>query len=108
MLADRRVRAPGGDLGRPFWGVDVGNYNPLRTAVENARRIVKGRRVRTDHRGDARCMGSHADLRCRVQDHGVWGDWSAELEDDGFLDIQLRFRHGGQTTLKMLIFSQAC
>lgn len=60
------------------------------------------------HRGDSRCMGSHADLRCRVQDHGVWGDWSAELEDDGFLDIQLRFRHGGQTALKMLIFSEAC
>ena len=24
----------------------------------------------------------------------VWGDGSAELEDDGFLDIELRFHHG--------------
>lgn len=30
----------------------------------------------------------------------VWGDGSAELEDDGFLDIELRFHHGDQATLK--------
>ena len=30
----------------------------------------------------------------------VWGDGSAELEDDGFLDIDFRFHHGDQATLK--------
>jgi len=30
----------------------------------------------------------------------VWGDGSAELEDDGFLDIELRFHDGGQATPK--------
>ena len=30
----------------------------------------------------------------------VWGDGSAELEDDGFLDMELRFRHGDHATLK--------
>ena len=30
----------------------------------------------------------------------VQGDGSAELEDDGFLDIELRFHHGDQAALK--------
>ena len=30
----------------------------------------------------------------------VWGDGSAELEDDGFLDIELRFHHSGEANLK--------
>lgn len=31
----------------------------------------------------------------------VWGDGSAALEDDGFLNIALRFHHGDQATLKV-------
>ena len=29
---------------------------------------------------------------------GVWGDGSAELEDDGFSDFELHFHRGGQAT----------